>query len=76
MDNNWGGTIDQGQFGHQGKCARGENECFIWISCYRIVDWTFKGVQRRIFTYKNLKGIPLEIAQHEIEFDTIVPLVH
>ncbi len=27
-------------------------------------------------TYKDLKVIPLEISQHKIEFDTIVPLAH
>ncbi len=27
-------------------------------------------------TYNNLKGIPLEIVQHWIKLDTIVPLVH
>ncbi len=26
--------------------------------------------------YKDLKGIPLEIAQHRVELDTIVPLTH
>ncbi len=31
-----------------------------------------------VFTwaYKNLKGIPLELAQHQIELDTTVPLTH
>jgi hypothetical protein len=28
------------------------------------------------WTYRNLKGIPLEIAQHQIQLDTIVPFVH
>ncbi len=28
------------------------------------------------WTYKDLKGIPPEIAQHRIELDTIVPLAH
>jgi hypothetical protein len=28
------------------------------------------------WTYKDLKVIPLEISQHKIEFDTIVPLAH
>jgi len=27
-------------------------------------------------TYKNLKGLPLDIAQHWIELDTSIPLVH
>ncbi len=27
-------------------------------------------------TYKDLKGIPLEVVQHRIELDTIVPRVH
>ncbi len=26
--------------------------------------------------YKDLKGIPLEIAQHQIEFDTSIPHAH
>jgi hypothetical protein len=26
--------------------------------------------------YKDLKGIPLEIAQHQIEFDTSIPPIH
>ncbi len=28
------------------------------------------------WTYKNLKGIPPELAQHKIELDTIMPLAH
>ncbi len=28
------------------------------------------------WTYKDLKGIPLEIVQHQIELDTSIPLVH
>jgi hypothetical protein len=28
------------------------------------------------WTYKDLKGIPLELAQHKIELDTIIPLAH
>jgi hypothetical protein len=28
------------------------------------------------WTYKDLKGIPLELAQHEIELDTTIPLAH
>jgi hypothetical protein len=28
------------------------------------------------WTYKDLKGIPLELAQHRIELDTIIPLAH
>jgi hypothetical protein len=28
------------------------------------------------WTYKDLKGIPLEVAQHKIELDTIIPLTH
>jgi hypothetical protein len=28
------------------------------------------------WTYKDLKGIPLEIAQHWIELDTSIPLAH
>jgi hypothetical protein len=28
------------------------------------------------WTYKDLKGIPLEITQHWIELDTLIPLVH
>jgi hypothetical protein len=28
------------------------------------------------WTYKDLKGISLELAQHKIELDTIVPLTH
>jgi hypothetical protein len=28
------------------------------------------------WTYKNLKGIPQELAQHKIELDTIIPLSH
>jgi hypothetical protein len=28
------------------------------------------------WTYKDLKGIPLEIFQHKIELDTTIPLVH
>jgi hypothetical protein len=27
-------------------------------------------------TYKNLKGIPLELAQHKIELDKTIPLAH
>ncbi len=26
------------------------------------------------WTYKGMKGIPLKIIQHKIEFDTIIPL--
>ncbi len=26
--------------------------------------------------YKDLKGIPLELAQHRIELDTTIPLAH
>ncbi len=28
------------------------------------------------WTYKDLKGIPLELAQHRIELDTSIPLAH
>jgi hypothetical protein len=28
------------------------------------------------WTYKDLKGIPLELVQHKIEFDTSIPLAH
>jgi hypothetical protein len=28
------------------------------------------------WTYKDLKGIPPELAQHKIEFDTTIPLKH
>jgi hypothetical protein len=28
------------------------------------------------WTYKDLKGIPLELTQHKIELSTIIPLVH
>ncbi len=28
------------------------------------------------WTYKNLKGIPKELAQHQIELNTSIPLVH
>jgi hypothetical protein len=28
------------------------------------------------WTYKDLKGIPLELAQHRIELDTTIPLAH
>jgi len=28
------------------------------------------------WTYKDLKGIPLELAQCKIELDTIIPLAH
>jgi hypothetical protein len=28
------------------------------------------------WTYKDLKGIPLELTQHKIEFDTIIPPAH
>jgi hypothetical protein len=28
------------------------------------------------WTYKDLKGIPLELAQHKIELDTVIPLAH
>jgi hypothetical protein len=28
------------------------------------------------WTYKNLKGISLNITQHRIELDTLIPLVH
>jgi hypothetical protein len=28
------------------------------------------------WTYKDLKGIPPELAQHKIELDTIIPLAH
>jgi len=28
------------------------------------------------WTYKNLKGIPLKLAQHKIELDTSIPLAH
>jgi hypothetical protein len=28
------------------------------------------------WTYKDLKGIPLEIVQHWIELDTIIPHIH
>jgi hypothetical protein len=29
-----------------------------------------------VWTYKYLKGIPLELAQHKIELDTTIPLAH
>jgi len=29
-----------------------------------------------VWTHKYLKGIPLELAQHKIELDTIIPLAH
>jgi hypothetical protein len=29
-----------------------------------------------VWTYKDLKGIPLHIAQHQIELNTTMPLVH
>ncbi len=28
------------------------------------------------WTYKDLKGIPIELAQHKIELDIIIPLAH
>jgi len=28
------------------------------------------------WTYKDLKGIPLELAQHKIKLDTAIPLAH
>ncbi len=28
------------------------------------------------WTYKDLKGIPLELAEHKIELDTTIPLTH
>jgi hypothetical protein len=28
------------------------------------------------WTYKDLKGIPLELAQHKIKLSTIIPLAH
>ncbi len=28
------------------------------------------------WTYKNLKGIPIELAQQKIELDTTIPLTH
>ncbi len=28
------------------------------------------------WTYKDLKGIPLKIAQHRIELDTLIPFIH
>jgi hypothetical protein len=28
------------------------------------------------WTYKDLKGIPLKLAQHKIELDTIMPFAH
>jgi hypothetical protein len=28
------------------------------------------------WTYRNLKGIPPEIAQHQIQLDTTIPFVH
>ncbi len=28
------------------------------------------------WTYKDLKGIPLKIVQHQIELDTLIPLIH
>jgi hypothetical protein len=28
------------------------------------------------WTYKNLKGIPLELEYHKIELDIIIPLAH
>jgi hypothetical protein len=34
----------------------------------------FKGVFA--WTYNDLKGIPLELAQHKIELDTIIPPTH
>jgi hypothetical protein len=34
----------------------------------------FKDVFAR--TYKDLKGIPPELAQHKIELDTTIPLAH
>jgi len=29
-----------------------------------------------MWTYKDLKGIPPKIAQHQIELDTSIPLIH
>jgi len=29
-----------------------------------------------VWTYKNLKGIPLELAQHIIELDNTIPSTH
>ncbi len=29
-----------------------------------------------VWTYKDLKGIPLKIAQHQIELDTLIPPIH
>jgi hypothetical protein len=29
-----------------------------------------------VWTYKDLKGIPSHIVQHQIELNTIMPLVH
>ncbi len=28
------------------------------------------------WTYKNLKGMPLGLAQHHIKLDTLIPLAH
>ncbi len=49
VGNHWNGTINQNQFGHQGKCAINENECFIWTSCHIIDDWASKGIQKKIY---------------------------
>jgi hypothetical protein len=78
LDNNWGGIIDQSLYEHEGKCVTSESECFIWTSYYRTIDWAFKGVQRHFCSniQKFEKGIPLEIVQHRIKFDTTIPHVH
>jgi hypothetical protein len=34
----------------------------------------FKGIF--VWTYKNLKGIPHKIVQHQIELNTSIPLAH
>jgi hypothetical protein len=38
---------------------------------------TVQGIQRCFaWTYKDLKGFPLELAHHKIELDIIIPLAH
>jgi hypothetical protein len=52
------------------------NFAFELVITYQLIELLkgFKDVFA--YTYKNLKGIPLEIVQHQIELDTTVPHAH
>jgi hypothetical protein len=46
------------------------------VVTYQIIELLKESKDVFAWTYKNLKGIPLEIAQHQIKLNTTTPHVH